>query len=128
MWAGRVTKNKYDVVIVDLVDPANERIACLFSTDFYREIVSVMNPGGVFMTQATSIYSTPRAYWVINNNVQAVFGVSTPLSINVPSLGEWGFVMSVAPNEAPKRQLPDQLAYLNDTVLRATHLPTSSRS
>ena len=118
----RQTKNKYDVVIVDLVDPANERIARLFSTDFYREISSVMNPGGVFMTQATSTYFTPRAFWVVNNNVQAVFGVSTPLSINVPSFGEWGFVMSVAANEAPKRQLPEQLVYLNDTVLRATHV------
>ena len=87
-----------------------------------REIALVMNPGGVFMTQATSTYFTPRAYWVDNNNVQAVFGFRTTPSINVPSFGEWGYVMSVAPNEAPKRQLPDQLVYLNDTVLHATHL------
>ncbi len=118
----RHTQTKYDVVIVDLVDPANEKIARLFSTDFYREISSAMDSGGVLMTQATSTYFTPRAFWVVNNNVRTVFGTSTPLSINVPSFGEWGFVMSTALNEEPKRQLPNHLVYLDKEALRETRV------
>lgn len=118
----RETHIKYDVVIVDLVDPANEKIARLFSTDFYREIAAVLDGGGVLMTQATSTYFTPQAFWVVSNNVKSVFGVSTPLSINVPSFGEWGFVLSTAANEEPKRLLPDNLVYLNKEAIRETHV------
>ncbi len=123
----RNSTSAYDVVIVDLVDPANEKVARLFSTVFYQEIASILKPGGVFISQASSTYFTPNAFWIIANNVEKVFGSVTPMNVNVPSFGEWGFVASYSPEDKPKRQLAVNLRYLNSERLADTrNLPAET--
>ena len=48
-------------------------------------------------TQATSSYFTPRAYWQVVATLRAGGPGRTvvPLSVNVPSFGEWGFALSL---------------------------------
>lgn len=87
---------QYDVIIADFVDPSSERTAKLYSKEFYRIIASRLNPQGAFITQSTSSYFTPNAFATIIATVQAAQPerTITPLSVNVPSFGEWSFVMS----------------------------------
>ncbi|MFJ2301138.1 polyamine aminopropyltransferase [Oerskovia paurometabola] len=93
------TDQTFDAVLIDLVDPSNERIAKLYSTEFYAMVANHLRPGGVYATQATSSYFTPHAFWQVASTVRAGSPGRTvvPLSVNVPSFGEWGFVLSLPP-------------------------------
>lgn len=92
----RSTADSYDVIIIDLVDPANERVAKMYSREFYADAHKRLRSGGVLITQASSTYFTPNAFQTIHQTMQATaqdYSV-TPLHMNVPSFGEWGFLMS----------------------------------
>ncbi len=114
----------YDAVLIDLVDPSNERIAKLYSAEFYRTVAAHLRPGGVFATQATSSYFTPHAYWqvVATMDAGAPGRVVVPLAQNVPSFGEWGFALSLPQGTAPFTQttLPAGLRFHTAASLRAT--------
>lgn len=121
----RHATQKFDVIIVDLVDPANDRMARLYSTDFYRETSKVLDKGGIFITQATSTYFTPNAVWVIHNNVSVVFGASTVLFTNVPSFGEWGFIASANLHRPEVRPLPETDFVTKGTLAQSMQIPDS---
>lgn len=88
-------QDKFDFIIADLPDPNNNGLARLYSKQFYQKVKHNLNNGGLFVTQATSPYFAPKAYWSIAKTVQAAgFGNIYPYHANVPSFGEWGFVLA----------------------------------
>ncbi len=112
----------WDVIVVDLIDPSNERVAKMYSLEFYRTLAQRLTPSGVFVTQATSTFFTPNAFWTIDATVAQAGGpvrTTVPASVNVPSFGEWGFVMSVPSQTVPlaATPLPSGLRYVNAQVL-----------
>ena len=126
------TAQSFDVVLVDLVDPASERVAKLYSQEFYAMVGAHLRPGGAFATQATSTYFTPNAFWQVVATAEAAGPdrVVVPLGVNVPSFGEWGFVLSLpgaapdVPDAAPglfaRTPLPDGLRFHDAASLAAT--------
>ena len=56
------TKDKYDVVLIDLVDPSNEKLAKLYSEQLYRQIGNILTERGVMVTQATSSFFSPHCF------------------------------------------------------------------
>ncbi|MBQ4835871.1 polyamine aminopropyltransferase [Pseudoalteromonas luteoviolacea] len=92
-------KRKFDLVIVDLPDPKTVSLARLYSLQFYRLIGRALTPSGIFVTQATSPFFAKEAFWSIRNTVAAsgMKDVKTFFA-NVPSFGEWGFVMGCQSN------------------------------
>lgn len=97
------TPQAFDVVLVDLVDPSTERVAKLYSQEFYGMVAAHLRPGGAFATQATSSYFTPDAFWQVVSTVRAAAPdrAVVPLTVNVPSFGEWGFALSLPGPAAP---------------------------
>ncbi len=97
------TPQTFDVVLVDLVDPSTERVAKLYSQEFYGMVAAHLRPGGAFATQATSTYFTPDAFWQVVATVRAAAPdrAVVPLTVNVPSFGEWGFALSLPGPAAP---------------------------
>lgn len=88
-------KTKYDVIIVDLPDPNNPSLARLYSREFYRLIDLNLRPEGIFVTQATSPFFAKKAYWTIFASIKAAgFPHALPYHVNVPSFGDWGFVVA----------------------------------
>jgi len=110
----------YDVVMVDLVDPSNEKRAKLYSVEFYRQIDALLADDGVMVTQATSSFFSPHAFSMVASTVaagQPDRGVH-PFTVNVPSFGEWGFVLSTrTPEQLLAGPLPDGLVYQSDRLL-----------
>jgi spermidine synthase len=106
---------QYDAILVDLVDPSNERIAKLYSYQFYAMLAHHIAPGGAYITQATSTYFTPKAFWQIAQTMQAATPDRSivPLSQNVPSFGEWGFLISLDDEKAlfARQPLAEGLRY-----------------
>ncbi len=111
---------QYDVILADLPDPSNEAVARLYSDWFYKMVRNVLAPGGIYATQATSVFNTRKAYWCIGLTLESAgFGHVVPLRAYVPSFGEWGYFLA-SERPIPMPQLPTTLPtrFLDSTTLR----------
>ncbi len=88
------TADLFDVIIVDLPDPSTEDTARLYTVTFYQRLARRLAVGGVMITQATSPWFAPEAYWSIGETLEAVFNSVVPAHTYVPSFGPWGFFMA----------------------------------
>lgn len=84
----------YDVVIIDLPDPNNVSLGKLYSQEFYGLLAKRLAVGGVVVTQSTSPYFAPEAFWCIHHTMKVVWPQTMAYQVNVPSFGPWGFNMS----------------------------------
>ena len=85
----------FDLIISDLPDPNNNSLARLYSKQFYKLVAKSLSATGIFVTQSTSPYFATKAFWSINKTVQSAnFKYVLPYHVEVPSFGDWGFVMA----------------------------------
>lgn len=88
-------KKEYDLILIDLPDPKTISLARLYSKQFYQQLKRRLHPHGLMVTQATSPFFARDAFWSIHNTaVAAGFNRVAPYRVNVPSFGEWGFIMA----------------------------------
>ncbi|XVQ12715.1 polyamine aminopropyltransferase [Spirillospora sp. CA-255316] len=119
----RAAARRYDSVIVDMPDPDDVATAKLYSVEFYGLVKRVLAPGGRMVVQSGSPYFAPRSFWCIEKTVRAA-GLSTvPYHVDVPSFGDWGYVLATPTPEPPRLELPSSLPgglrYLDADVLRS---------
>jgi spermidine synthase len=89
------TPKQYDLIIIDLPDPKTISLARLYSRQFYNIVRNRLNRKGVMVTQATSPYFATDAFWSIHNTVSAAgFSAVLPYQVDIPSFGNWGFVLA----------------------------------
>jgi len=89
-----------------------------FSTKDKYDVI--LTERGVMVTQATSSFFSPHAFYMVANTVKSSHPERyvTAFSVNVPSFGEWGFVMSTPQAEVVASQpLPKNLRYQNQKLL-----------
>lgn len=95
-------RSLYDVVIADLPDPSSAALGKLYSDAFYALATHRLAARGVLVTQATSPFYARHAFWCIVASVEAAVPddhpagplLTVPYHVNVPSFGEWGFVLA----------------------------------
>jgi spermidine synthase len=109
---------KYHAIIIDLPDPNNAALARLYSQEFYRLIRQNLAFDGVFVTQATSPFFAHKAFWTIYSSIKSGgFAYAVPYHVNVPSFGDWGFIMaSQRPLDLKQLDLIDQTQFVSDQV------------
>ena len=91
----RNNADKFDFIISDLPDPNTIELARLYTKQFYRVLKANLAPNGVFVTQSTSPYFATKAFWSIHHTIKASgFKHVVPYRADVPSFGDWGFVMA----------------------------------
>jgi len=88
------TDQWFDVIIVDLPDPNNESLNKLYTKEFYSLVRNHLKPGGAAMIQATSPVFAREVYWTISETVASTGLYVKNLHVDVPSFGNWGFVMA----------------------------------
>ena len=123
----RDSSDFFDVIIVDLPDPDSEALAKLYSTSFYALAARRLSAHGVLVTQATSPFYAREAFWCIVRTLEAAVPADLPgtLSVlpyheNVPSFGEWGFVLASRAPIDPTRLAPTVATrYLTAPVMQA---------
>lgn len=114
------TKNKFDVIIVDLPDPNNESLNKLYTNLFYRLIYQHLNEEGFVAIQSTSPYYANEAYWCIRKTVESEGFFTNGYHLNVPSFGDWGFTLASNRNFSTKNiRVTVPTRYLNDEILRS---------
>ncbi|RLL47858.1 polyamine aminopropyltransferase [Oceanobacillus piezotolerans] len=84
----------FDVIIVDLPDPNDESLNKLYTWEFYSLLRNHLIPGGAAMIQATSPVFATEVYWTINETVRSTGLITENFHVDVPSFGNWGFVMA----------------------------------
>ncbi|MGF1529137.1 MAG: polyamine aminopropyltransferase [Candidatus Competibacterales bacterium] len=92
----------FDVIIADLPDPDAAALGRLYTREFYSLVGANLAPRGIFVTQATSPFYAPEAFWGIYHTVGAAFEFTVPYHVLVPSFGDWGFVMAAPQALAPR--------------------------
>ncbi|MDX1906834.1 MAG: polyamine aminopropyltransferase [Bacteroidia bacterium] len=119
----------YDVIIIDLPDPNHTALGKLYTAEFYGLISRRLAAGGVVVTQSTSPYFAPRAFWCIHHTLASVFPATIPYQVYVPSFGQWGFnlALKTSPRLAGLHAGPAQDSLLHSLTRRLQERPVSLR-
>ncbi len=84
---------RFDVIILDFPDPSTLELAKLYSKRFYTHVGQKLARDGIFVQQSTSPIHAREAFLCIMRTwEQAGFSV-VPFHDNVPSFGEWGWIL-----------------------------------
>jgi len=117
----RGAADRFDAVVADLPDPDSTATAKLYSVEFYTLVRHVLAPDGRVVVQAGSPYFAPRSYWCVAASMRAAGLEVTPYHVDVPSFGDWGFLLGGA-SGAPPLRMPvpaPALRFVAADVLRA---------
>lgn len=93
------TNNKFDVIIIDLVEPLEEGPACLLYTrEFYELVKDRLNRGGIISVQSGAAgWTNFKNFTAIINTLKSVFNIVCPYHVYVPSFVDlWGFATASA--------------------------------
>jgi spermidine synthase len=106
------TQEMFDVIIVDFPDPTNFSLGKLYTTSFYALMEKHLAASGYAVIQTTSPLVARESFWTVVATLEAVGLHTAPYHANVPSFGEWGYVIaSHRPYRLPQ-ELPAGLRFL----------------
>lgn len=107
----------FDVIVVDFPDPTNFSIGKLYTNSFYALLAQRLSASGYAVVQTTSPLVARESYWTVAATIESVGLHATPYHANVPSFGEWGYVIaSHRPWHMPTA-LPADVRYLTVPTL-----------
>jgi spermidine synthase len=91
----RDARERFDVIVADFPDPDDAATAKLYSQEIYEGLRRrVLAAGGRLVVQAGSPYFARESFWGIETTVRAAGWRTTPYHVDVPSFGDWGFVLA----------------------------------
>jgi spermidine synthase len=105
------SKEKFDVVIIDLPDPIEKGPAYrLFTREFYRIVLDRLTENGLIAVQAGSASMTELLnLTAVNNTLKSVFPIVVACVINVPCYGgPWGLCIASRQSD-PSRLSPAEV-------------------
>jgi spermidine synthase len=103
----------FDFIVADFPDPSNFSLGKLYSTAFYQRARTALAQNGAMAVQCTSPFVARKSFWCIDETLRACGLLTEPYHANVPSFGEWGFILaSPRPLEGEWR-LPAGLRFLD---------------
>ena len=85
----------YDVILIDLPDPASVDLSRLYSYEFYRLCRRSLSVDGFMITQAGSPYYAPKSFSCIKKTMEKAGFGTLPLHNAIPSMGEWSWIVGV---------------------------------
>lgn len=88
------TKDKYNLIIVDLPDPNDDSLNKLYTDIFYRLCGNALDNNGFMVVQSTSPYYAKKAFWCVNKTLEYEGFYVKPYHVQVPAFGDWGFQLA----------------------------------
>jgi spermidine synthase len=110
------TNDKFDVIIIDLVEPLEEGPACLLYTqEFYQIVKDKLSEGGIVSVQSGAAgWTTSKNFTAIINTLKSVFNIVCPYQTYIPSFVDiWGFAtasQSVSPIELSPEDVDSRIS------------------
>ncbi len=118
VWLDENTPEPFDVLIVDFPDPSNYSLGKLYTSRFYQLAMRALADDGAMIVQSTSPLYARQSYWCIERTINSVGFSTAPFHVNVPSFGEWGFVLAKKrPFDAPRDPGIPDLRYLTSEIM-----------
>ncbi|MDN3295240.1 polyamine aminopropyltransferase [Streptomyces ficellus] len=122
-WLRDATQ-RFDTVLVDFPDPDTAALAKLYSVEFYHLLQRVLTPESRVMVQGGSPFFAPKSYWSIAATIGAAGYGTTEYQVDVPSFGNWGFILATPGRNRPQPPLrlaedAPPLRFLDEAVLKA---------
>jgi spermidine synthase len=114
------SNESWDLIFLDLPDPNTLSLARLYTTSVYKLVVKHLAVNGTMVTQATSPFYAPEAFWcIVKTLAETPVGPEGrkhlniyPYHVYIPSFGDWGFVM------ASRRKISPEALNLGDVPLK----------
>lgn len=101
------SKDRFDIIIIDLPDPIEEGPAyLLYTQEFYRTVYDRLSDDGLIAVQAGSASLTELLnLTAVNNTLRSVFPIVSAYKVDMPCFGgPWGFC--IASRKHDPAQLP----------------------
>ncbi len=105
------SKDKFDIIIIDLPDPIEEGPAyLLYTREFYRIVRNRLTDSGLIAVQAGSASLTELLnFTAVNNTLKSVFPIVTSYKADMPCFGgPWGFCLA-SQQHNPALLSPDEV-------------------
>jgi spermidine synthase len=108
--------DKFDVIIIDLVDPLEQGPArLLYTQEFYQIVKQKLETDGIMSVQAEPAeWRNLDNFTAIASTLRNVFTIARPYQVHVPSfLGLWGFVaasQSLDPSELTPQEIDARIS------------------
>jgi len=120
-------QGKWNIIIIDLPDPSSIDLVKLYSTAFYMKLRRVLAETGIIALQATSPYHARESFLCIKRTLEAARLHAIPFHENIPSFGEWGWLLAYKENISPSKldaaiariQIKVPTRYLTDEVFQS---------
>jgi len=111
----------FDVMILDFPDPNNFALGKLYTRRFYRMLKQRLAPEGALGIQSASPLFARKAFWCIQNTLEAAGFETRPYQVAVPSFGLWGFGLARHHPFPVPTKLPGEVSckYLTEELLPA---------
>ena len=90
----QTSTDMYDVIVVDFPDPTNFSIGKLYTSSFYALLGQRLAASGYAVVQTTSPLVARESFWTVVTTIESAGLLATPYHANVPSFGEWGYVIA----------------------------------
>lgn len=93
-------RERYPVIFANLADPIGYLESKYYTVRFFEAVRERLRPGGIFALQITSPERTPRTHASILATLRQAGFTALAYRAPLPTLGEWGFALAVAPSAA----------------------------
>ena len=107
------SSDTFDVIVVDFPDPTNFSIGKLYTNSFYALLDRRLSASGYAVIQTTSPLVARQSFWTVAQTIESVGLTATPYHANVPSFGEWGYIIASRRPWRMPSALPDGMRFLN---------------
>ena len=102
------SREHFDFVVIDFPDPANFALGKLYTSAFYRLLEKRLSAHGRLVVQSTSPFYARQSFWCVVATLEAAGFKTAPYHAQVPSFGEWGYIIAgrqdlVIPAVDPKK-------------------------
>lgn len=105
-------QDQFDVIVVDFPDPTNFSIGKLYTNAFYALLEQRLAASGYAVVQTTSPLVARQSFWTVVTTIESVGLKTAPYHANVPSFGEWGFVIAGRRPWRLPEAMPEGLRFL----------------
>ena len=105
-------QDQFDVIVVDFPDPTNFSIGKLYTNAFYALLEQRLAASGYAVVQTTSPLVARQSFWTVVTTIESVGLKTAPYHANVPSFGEWGFIIAGRRPWRLPEAMPEGLRFL----------------
>lgn len=88
------SRDYFDFIVIDFPDPSNFALGKLYTAAFYRLIEKRLSANGLLVVQSTSPLYARQSFWCVVTTLESVGFKTSPYHTQVPSFGEWGYILA----------------------------------